>query len=487
MAVGGRVNQMDTLLRYLQKLVAVEDARQQADQVLLRRFVDHRDQAAFAALVGRYAPLVLAACRRLLAREQDAEDVLQATFLVLVRKAGSIRKHESVGSWLYGTAYRLARKARAAEAHLKERERVAAEARPASAPPVTWDDLGAVLDEELQALPDKYRAPLLLCCLQDKTRDEAARELGWAPGAVKIRLERGRDMLRSRLARRGLALSVALLATSVASASVPVRTVAMIVEHSMLFAGGQAVNAPAAMELAVGCLRELATAKVRFFSALAAGMMAVGLGIGGFALVFDYNPPPALDFTAIASPRQRLDAEPNLQPKPEPRSEPVLPTVDPPPKPGATLLALLRGVDAEPGTVTLRVREVDTTYPLAAGADIWIDGRSATVADLAALGAKPRVKVTLTAAGTQVMGLTAEGETVTGTLRGVNASRKTIALQRSTTDTKASPSTWPLTPGAVITFDGKPATLAELSEGVAVSVRLSADGKRVRALEAKSP
>jgi DNA-directed RNA polymerase specialized sigma24 family protein len=91
---------MDTLLRYLRSLVAVEDARKLDDQVLLRRFIDNCDEAAFAALVDRHAPLVLAACRRLLASEQDAEDVLQATFLVLVRRAGSIRKHESVGSFL---------------------------------------------------------------------------------------------------------------------------------------------------------------------------------------------------------------------------------------------------------------------------------------------------------------------------------------------------------------------------------------------------
>jgi RNA polymerase sigma factor (sigma-70 family) len=253
MAIGGRREEMDTLLRYIRNMVAVEDARKLADQALPRRFIDHRDEAAFAALVDRYAPLVLSACRRLLPREQDAEDVLQATFLVLVRKAGSIRKHESVGSWLYGTAFRLARKARAAEVRRKTHERAAAEALPPANPPLTWDDLGAVLDEELQALPDRYRAPLLLCCLQDKSRDEAARELGWAPGAVKIRLERGRELLRGRLARRGITLSVAFLASSVASAAVPVRTIASVVEQSMRFAAGQAAGVSAAVELAKGC------------------------------------------------------------------------------------------------------------------------------------------------------------------------------------------------------------------------------------------
>ena len=478
---------MDTLLRYLRNLVAVEDARKLDDQALLRRFVVHRDEAAFAALVDRHAPLVLAACRRLLASEQDAEDVLQATFLVLVRKAGSIRKHESVGSFLYGTAYLLARKARASEARRKQRERAVAEAQPAAAPPRTWDDLGPVLDEELQALPDKYRAPLRLCGLQGKTRDEAARELGWAPGAVKIRLERGRELLRSRLARRGIALSVAFLVTSVATAAVPVRTVAGVVEQSMRFAAGQPVNAPAAVELATGLLRELARAKVRFVAALAAGVLAVGLGIGGFALNSDRNPPPVVDLTATATPPARPAADPDQTPAPEPRPPIIVPPAEAPPKPGATFAAVLRGVDPGPRTVTLRVREVNTAYPLAAGADIRIDGQSASVADLAALGARPRVSVTLTADGTEVRGLTADGETVSGTLRAVNAGRNTITLLRTATDAKAAPATWPLSPTAAVTLDGNPATLADLREGLSASVRLSTDGKRVLAPDAKSP
>ncbi len=478
---------MDTLLRYLRNLVAVEDARKLDDQALLRRFVDHRDEAAFAALVDRHAPLVLAACRRLLASEQDAEDVLQATFLVLVRRAGSIRKHESVGSFLYGTAYLLARKARASETRRKERERAVAEAQPASAPPRTWDDLGPVLDEELQALPDKYRAPLLLCGLQGKTRDEAARELGWAPGAVKIRLERGRELLRSRLARRGIALSVAFLVTSVATAAVPVRTVAGVVEQSLRFAAGQPVNAPAALEQATGLLRELAVTKVRLIAALAAGVLAVGLGIGGFALTSDRNTPPVVDSTASAPPPSSPTVKPDRPPEPEPRPPLTTPPVKAQPKSGATFAAVLRDVEPGKRTVTLRVREVNAAYPLAAGVDIQVDGQSASVADLAALGARPRVTVTLTADGTEVRSLSAHGETVSGTLRAVNAGRNTITLLRIATDAKATPATWPVSPTAPVTLDGNPATLAELRDGLSASVRLSADGKRVLALDAKSP
>jgi hypothetical protein len=143
-------------------------------------------------------------------------------------------------------------------------------------------------------------------------------------------------------------------------------------------------------------------------------------------------------------------------------------------------------VQPGPRTVTLRVREVDATYALTASPDIRIDGRSASVADLVALGAKPRVKVTVTAAGTEVLGLTADGETVTGMLRAVNPDRNMISLLRTATDAKGTPTIWPLSPTATVTLDGNPATLAELREGLSASVRLSADGKRVLALDAKS-
>ena len=160
----------------------------------------------FEALVRRHGPLVLSVCRRVLNQEQDAEDIFQATFLVLARKAESIRKQASLGSWLFGVAYRLAQKARASAArrHAHER-RFAAMAETEIHPEESVDELRSLLDQELLHLPEKYRAPLVLCYLEGKTHLEAARTLGWPSGSMSKRLEQARALLRIRLGRRGVA------------------------------------------------------------------------------------------------------------------------------------------------------------------------------------------------------------------------------------------------------------------------------------------
>jgi RNA polymerase sigma factor (sigma-70 family) len=184
------------------------------DRQLLDRFAARADPAAFAALVRRHGRLVLAACRQVLADEADVEDAFQATFLVLLRKAGAGRWHTSIGGWLFGVAHRVALKARATTYRRRRCEAVAGARRPeaVAAPDLSWREACAALHEELDRLPDKYRLPVLLCHLRGLSRDEAAAALGWSANAVKWRLERGRELLRARLTRRGITLSAGLLA-----------------------------------------------------------------------------------------------------------------------------------------------------------------------------------------------------------------------------------------------------------------------------------
>jgi RNA polymerase sigma factor (sigma-70 family) len=188
------------------------------DDELLRTFAAEGDEAAFAALVHRHGPLVLSVCRRLLHDVHDAEDAFQATFLVLARRAGSVRNPASLASWLYGVAQRQAGKMRVRSSRRRQRERPA----PAAAPPdpcaeVTWQELRGLLDEELGRLPDRYRVTLLLCYWEGLTQDEASRRLGWPRGTFKRRLERARELLRTRLSRRGLILPAALAAVLLAN------------------------------------------------------------------------------------------------------------------------------------------------------------------------------------------------------------------------------------------------------------------------------
>jgi RNA polymerase sigma factor (sigma-70 family) len=184
------------------------------DGELLRRFAINRDEQAFRILVERHGPLVHTVCRRLLGDANDAEDAFQATFLVLACKAQSIRKIDSVASWLFGVASRLAvnMRSRAARRHRREKQIDNPQGAGTVTDTVSWRETCKVLHEEINRLPEKHRDPLLLCYWQGLTQEEAARQLGLPRGTLKRRLEDGRERLRGRLERRGLILSVLLLA-----------------------------------------------------------------------------------------------------------------------------------------------------------------------------------------------------------------------------------------------------------------------------------
>jgi RNA polymerase sigma factor (sigma-70 family) len=274
----------DVLLRPVRKLLAVRDAHASPDEQLLRRFVTNSEEVAFAALVERHGPLVLGVCRRVLGHEQDAEDAFQATFLVLARRAASIRQPESLPSWLHGVACRISAKARASAARRRRHERQLPEQSaitPADA--FTWVELRSALDEELQRLPEKYRAPLVLCYLDGRTQDEAASDLGWTPGAVRGRLERGRRLLRARLTRRGLTLSAALVTAALgeetATATVPAPLSAAATESALSFVAGKGTPARVVM-LAERGLRGMTLARLKPGIVLpAAGVVIAGAGL----------------------------------------------------------------------------------------------------------------------------------------------------------------------------------------------------------------
>ncbi len=177
------------------------------DAELLERFLARSGddaEGAFAALVHRHGPTVLGVCRRMLPASHDAEDAFQATFLVLARRAASIRRRERIASWLYGVAVRIAREARRrAERDRAGERRLMDVSRVESEPPDDRDDLLPILDEELNRLPDRYRAALLACELEGRSRREAAQQLGIPEGTLSTYLARGRKRLRDRLRRRG--------------------------------------------------------------------------------------------------------------------------------------------------------------------------------------------------------------------------------------------------------------------------------------------
>ena len=234
------------ILRSIRRLVEDESVRQLSDQHLLRQFCDHRDDAAFGMLLRRHGPMVLDVCRGVFGNDADAEDAFQATFLVLVSKASSIRKTASVGSWLHGVAYRTAVKARAQLATRRKREAHAPTRTIWEPDDLTWREMQEILHEELNGLAERYRVPLVACYLEGKTQDQAAAQLGLAKSTLKERLERGRSLLRARLVRRGLGPAAVLLATAwpsaTASAYLPATLAFSTIKAASLYAAGQAVE-----------------------------------------------------------------------------------------------------------------------------------------------------------------------------------------------------------------------------------------------------
>jgi RNA polymerase sigma factor (sigma-70 family) len=247
------------------------------DAQLLGCFIEHRDDAAFAALVRRHGSMVWGGCRRLLPHH-DAEDAFQATFLVLVRKAASVLPRAMVANWLYGVAHQTALKARATTARRRGRERqVTRMPEPAAAEQALWRDLQPLLDQELARLPDKYRVAIVLCDLEGKTRKEGARQLGCPEGTLAARLARARAMLAKRLSRRGVVLSggalAAVLSQNVVSAGVPPSVVSSTIKAASLFAAGPAAAAGAisaqVAALTEGVLRTMLLTKLKIATAVA--------------------------------------------------------------------------------------------------------------------------------------------------------------------------------------------------------------------------
>ncbi len=255
--------QAGLVLQHLRRLAGPPPAAQPADAQLVERFTARRDEAAFADLVRRHGPMVLNVCRSVLRHEQDAEDAFQATFLVLARKAASVRQPGAVAGWLYEVAYRVALRAQAQAARRRSQEQKVTSMTPTDPTlDMTLRDLHRVLHEELRRLPEKYRLPLVLCYLEGRSQDEAAGQLGWSKGAFRGRLDRGRKQLRRRLEARGITPSALLGAAAV----VPRTTAEALVEsvvRSAADGAGAGTLSPRVAALAGVVTRALLVTKIK--------------------------------------------------------------------------------------------------------------------------------------------------------------------------------------------------------------------------------
>jgi RNA polymerase sigma factor (sigma-70 family) len=315
---------LEIVLDYLKTIGAAAEMHHWPDAVLLERFVHRRDEAAFAMLLHRHGPMVLGVCRRVLGDVHDAEDAFQATFVVLARRAGSLRGPAQLGPWLYSVAQRVAWKARARAAARHRRQRELTDM--PHAEPLddrTWHELRPVLDEEIGRLPEKYRAAVILCYLQGKTHEQAAQELGWPRTSLTNRLARARDLLRSQLTGRGIVLSAGALVTALTEKTAPAAVGATLTIHTAKAAAGVAAGEAVATSI-------LSTQALALAEEVMGGMMGVKAKVVILALALGVT----LGGGAMASYRGLVGPAPDGaiavgQPSPMPRAaQPPLPRVD---------------------------------------------------------------------------------------------------------------------------------------------------------------
>jgi RNA polymerase sigma factor (sigma-70 family) len=471
---------MSEVLQHLRTAALLRDAAGLTDGQLLENYLRRRDDAALAALVLRHGPLVWGVCRRILRNEHDAEDAFQATFLVLVRKAASVVPREMVVNWLYGVAHQTALKARATTARRGTRERQVIQMPEPTAPdPVLRDDRQPLLDQGLSELPDIYRVAIILCDLEEKTRKEAARQLGVPEGTLAARLARGRVMLANALTRRGLVLSGGTLAGALAHhparAGVPTPLVSSTIKAASLFAGPAATGAVSARvaDLAEGVLKTMLLTKVKLVTAVLLVVAALGSAAG------------LLTHQALAQ---------------KPTGERVRGAEQ---NDGTEVSGAVKAVDAARNTVTLHPNKEfiePRTFTVAGDVKVFLDDgtgdrlgfQEGRLADLS-----EGAPVTLRLSGDQkVVRIWVEGPTIQGTLKAVDADKGTITVTVALTKGEpATDRTFAVARTARLVLDdgpvadkSKPAKqprLGDLPAGAAVSLKLSADRKVVGSIRAE--
>jgi RNA polymerase sigma factor (sigma-70 family) len=362
-----------TLFNKLRRTLRADVFECAPDEELLEQFVSQRDEAAFAALMRRHGPMVWGVCQRALVHRQDAEDAFQATFLVLVRKAASIGRPKLLANWLFGVARRAATNMRATRARRARHEQLYAE------PPDIQvkledptDDLGTVLDEELAWMPAKYRLPLLLCGLEGMTHAAAGKYLGWPTGTVAGRLSRGRQLLRTRLLRRGVTATAAVLtgvrAPDAALAAVSPRLMAVSLRSAVSILCGKSAEValpPTAVTLMHSVLLKMLLVRLCTTTAL---MAVVALSLGGAATIWRFLPPAKIPLSASAG----------AAPKPMPSATTAHPMTSVPGRnPGdTTAREAVIHLPSDPKAVVLRMdRFVDSSTGTRAVLSIFADGR----------------------------------------------------------------------------------------------------------------
>lgn len=434
----------------LETATAVPSATQ-TDSLLLRRFVAG-EEAAFSELVHRHSALVLQVCQRVLRESNDAEDAFQATFLVLARKAKSLLSHPSIIGWLHQTARRTSLKHRSTKLRRREveagatREYIVDTANPSQQ--ASFREVAEILDAELSRIPEKFREVILLGQVEGLTRDEMAIRLGLTVAAVKDRLERGRELMRQRLLRRGIALTTAGLAAWLVPATTQAASLSALAistsQTASAFAAGTltAGTAPVVVPLAQGVLNMMGLEKLK----CAAVWVGTFLAAGGVALGVLRDDPTRF--------------EKGLR---------------------GQVVAVQSGT---PSTVTISLEEFGTLLNLdvAPQAEIWTAFEAGQFSDLKK---DQLVSLRLAADHRTVSTIHIQGRVMPeAAIQTVAPSGKITVVDED--DAEAGPREIELAPDAILRIGGLPANRSDLKPGMRVPLEFGRDGGRVNAVEAEA-
>jgi RNA polymerase sigma factor (sigma-70 family) len=446
-----------------------------SDGQLLEQYLQSREEDAFAALVQRHGPMVWGVCRRVVASYQDAEDAFQATFLVLVRKAAAIVPRDMVANWLYGVAHQTARNARAIAARRRAREKqMAVMPEPADTPSEIRDDWQPLLDLELGRLPEKYRAVIVLCDLEGKTRKEAARHCRVPEGTVASRLATARSMLARRLARHGVPVGAAALTAS----AVPASLASSTIKAATLFAAGRAagVLSPSVALLAEGVLKTMLLTKLKIATAVLLTLAVVGVGT---VALTQQTPAGSAKTERKPPPQKPVRADEPVAPQNvvTPPSAPPVKKTDAEPVP-TQVSGIVKAVDAPNATLTVSHGGAETTFRVTPDADIQIDGKRGPLAALPA-GASVHLRRFVDARTTR--SVLAEGRWLWGTVKAVDVVGSTITYGERAQDGGAG-RMFNVPTDLVISIDGKAGNLAGIPAGACANLQLFADQTTVRNL-----
>jgi len=449
-----------------------------SDGHLMDRFIDEKDDCAFAELVRRHSAMVLGVCQRVLHNAHDSEDCFQAAFLVLVRKADTIQPREMVGNWLYGVAYRTALEARKLSARRRDMERKKSTQPPLDTSHELWQELRPVLDQELSRLPDKYRAVLVACDLEGKTRHEAAEQLGLPEGTVASRLARARAMLSKRLTKYSLAMNTNLLIAVFAEDATPPEVPPSLLEATIRagtsLAAGNGANdfvSSKVASLTDTVVQGMAMAKMKIAAVMVLILFVIGLGLSALL--------PAVQAQRNVDPDQHEGQKKGFDPKkvkPETLRDCVLQTVD---LDKCVLHARRSNFATEEGTALYEVQVTPNTV-------VVIDGREGTLEELK-FGDTFNMQIQRQADGPpRALRIETTGREMMGVVEAM--SDRTVTIHAEPRGKIGVEETiFDLDEKLTVFIDGKTLKFSDLKARMKVTIKMSANKSKVVTIQALGP